>query len=467
MIRRSATILIAALALLTACDGPTQVAGIQGSGLTVGTTQTVGPITSFGSIFVNGVEYATSGAQILIDGQPGTETQLETGQIVSVTGTINADGTTGSATEVDFNGNVQGPVTQIDSANNTLTILGQAVQITAATLLDPSIQPADLTGLQLGEVVEVSGFADASGATVASRVDLKASGSALQVRGAVQNLDATGGTFAINSLKVNYSSATVTGMLADGSTIEVHGTTLDPSGALLATHIEVLPGLGTSANQHADLDGIITTFTSSSNFVLLGQQVTTDANTRFILHGATLGLNLEVDVKGAFNASGELLAATVEAKPHSSSYVRGWVESVTASNNTLSVLGVQVVTSRTTELDDRSSQPVRQFRLTDLRIGDYVEVDGAEAPAGTLNAAVLQRENGNGSGRSYLQGVATALAQPSFTVLGTTVTTTAQTSFVGPGGAATFFAQAANHLVKVSGTFANGALTADQVQILQ
>ena len=52
-------------------------------------------------------------------------------------------------------------------------------------------------------------------------------------------------------------------------------------------------------------------------------------------------------------------------------------------------------------------------------------------------------------------------------VLGTTVTTTAQTSFVGPGGAATFFAQAANHLVKVSGTFASGVLVADQVQILQ
>ena len=50
----------AAALLLAACSGPTQLAGIQGSGAAVA----YGPITGFGSIFVNGVEYATSSAQI-------------------------------------------------------------------------------------------------------------------------------------------------------------------------------------------------------------------------------------------------------------------------------------------------------------------------------------------------------------------------------------------------------------------
>jgi Domain of unknown function (DUF5666) len=469
MNRTSRMILIAAVVLLAGCNGPTETAGIQGSGIPVGTAA-VGPITGFGSIFVNGVEYSTSGAQILIDGQPGTEAQLQTAQIVTVKGTVNADDTTGSATEVDFSGDVQGPVTHIDLIANSFVALGQTVQLTASTLLDPSIQPADLSGLQTGTVVEVSGFADASGAIVASRLDVKsATGTPFQVRGTVQGLDPTAHTFRINGLTVDHSAATVSGTIADGSSVEVHGTTVNSAGVLLAAQVEVLPGLGASANQYADIDGIITTFTSTTDFVVLGQHVMTDANTQFVLHGVTLAANLEVDVKGQFNASGMLVAQKVEVRPRSASSVRGPVDFVTASSNTLSVLGVHIVTSASTELDDRSNQHVRQFRLTDVHVGDYIEIDGTADQSGVLNASVVDRENG--STRSYLQGVASNLAQPNFTVLGVTVSTTAQTRFADPGGAAsgaaTFFSVALNHVVNVSGAYSGGVLTADQVQIEQ
>ena len=466
MKRTIALILTAAALLFSACDGPMETAGIQGSGIPVA-TDAVGPITAFGSVFVNGVEYTTASAQILIDGQPGAETQLQTGQVVAIKGTVSADGTTGSATEVVFSGDVQGPVTQIDLAANTFLALGQSVQITASTLLDPSIQPADLSGLQTGSVVEVSGFPDASGTIVASRLDVKSASTTFQVKGTLQGLDMTARLFHINGLTVDYGSAMLTGALANGSSVEVGGMTLSSPGVLLATHVEVLPGLGASANQRADIDGIITTFASTADFMILGQHVTTDANTQFVLHGATLGVNVEVDVKGEFSASGPLLAQRVETKPRSSSYVRGLVSSITASSNTLDLLGVQIVTSTSTGLDDTSNQHVRQFRLTDVHVGDYVEVDGTEGPAGTLSASVLKRENMDT--RSYMQGVAVNLAQPSLTVLGVTVATTAQTRFAGPGGAAsgatTFFAQAANRVVKVSGAFSNGVLTAEQVRI--
>jgi hypothetical protein len=52
-----------------------------------------------------------------------------------------------------------------------------------------------------------------------------------------------------------------------------------------------------------------------------------------------------------------------------------------------------------------------------------------------------------------------------------TSTTNAKTHFEGPGGmatgAATFFAQAANHVVKVRGSFSGGMLIAAQAQIEQ
>jgi hypothetical protein len=467
MNRTGAVILTIAALLLAACGGSLVTAGIQGSG-SPAPAAAVGPITGFGSVFVNGIEYSTSGAQILIDGQAGTETQLQTGQVVTITGTVNSDGTTGTASHVTFTGDAQGPVTQIDLVANTLVILGQKVQITASTLLDATIQPADLTGLQTGTIVEVSGLADASGTIVASRLDVKPASSTFQVRGVLQGLDTTAHSFQINGLTVDYGSAAPTGTLADGATVQVQGAAVGSTGALLATHVEVLPGLGASANERADIDGIITAFTSNADFVVQGEHVTTDANTQFVLHGVTLGVNVQVDVQGQFNSSGMLQATKVETRPQSASLVRGPVESLSASGAP-SILGVSIVTSASTELEDRSNQHVRQFRLSDLHVGDYVEVDGTEGPPGTLSASTLERENT--SSRSYLQGIAGNLAQPSFTVLGVMVTTTAQTRFAGPGGAAsgaaTFFAQAANRIVKVSGAFSNGVLTADQVQIQQ
>src|SRR6267142_1220391 len=176
---------VAVMLLAASCDG-TDVAGIQGSG---GPTPAaaVGPITGFGSVFVNGVEYVTSNAQILIDHQAGTEAQLHAGQVVTVKGTVNADGVTGTATEVSFDGDVQGPVTQVDLTNNTAVVLGQTVRVTGSTLFDDSLQPGDLTSLQNGSLfVEVSGFSNGAGEIVASRVDLKSAGSNLQVKGAIQ-----------------------------------------------------------------------------------------------------------------------------------------------------------------------------------------------------------------------------------------------------------------------------------------
>lgn len=467
--RSRAGIAAAMALLLMACGQSGDVAGIQGSGLVSPAAVTTGPISGFGSVFVGGVEYATSAAQIVIDGQTATEAQLQIGQVVTIHGTVNSDGISGAATALTFTGDVQGPVSQVDLVGNTFTVLGQTVRVTASTTLDASIQPADLTGLPSSAVVEVSGFADPAGEIVASRVDVKAAGSGLQLKGVVQGLDTTAHTFQINGFVVDYSAATSAPALSSGDTVVAHGSALIPSGALLARHLEVLPGLGANANERADLDGLITTFTSSSDFALGGQRVAAGASTVLVLHGLTLATGVEVDVKGTFDTYGVLQAQKIEAKPFSSGLAAGLVDSVNASTNTLSVLGVNINAGIATAFEDRSSQHVRTFRLTDLHTGDYVVVGGTESTPGTLDAATLVRENL--TSRSYLQGTARNVAQPNFTVLGVTVTTTAQTRFAGPGGAAngaaTFFSQASNRLVRVSGSYSGGVLTATQVQLAQ
>src|SRR6202521_2792330 len=137
MKREFTTIVAAAVLLLASCGGPTQLAGIQGSGSPVVAS---GPITGFGSIFVNGVEYATSNAQIRIDDQPGAESQLLVGEVVTVTGSVNADGKTGTATQVTFSGDVAGPITQIDTAGGTFVVLRPSRRASGSALFRDPIQ---------------------------------------------------------------------------------------------------------------------------------------------------------------------------------------------------------------------------------------------------------------------------------------------------------------------------------------
>ena len=458
---------VVAAVLLAAC-GPTETAGIEGSGFS-SPAAVSGPITGFGSVFVNGVEYSTAAAQINIDGQPGTEAQLRAGQVVTIEGTVNPDGTTGAATTLAFDGDVRGPVTQVDLVGNTFTVLDQTVKVTSSTVFDDAIASGDITGLSGGVSVEVSGIVDPAGEIVASRVDLVAAPTSLQIKGVVQGLDSTTRTFDINGLEIDYSAATPSSTLANGNSVVVQGSQPSSSGPLLAAHVEVLQGIGAKANEFADLDGIITTLASSSDFVLLGQHVATNSSTVFVLHGSTLAAGVEVDVQGRFDTSGVLQAQKVQVKPFSASVVAGLVDSVNASSNTLSVMGVTITTSAATTVEDRSSQHVRTFRLADLHTGDYVLVSGTETASGTLDAAGLERDNAKT--RSYLQGTARNVAQPNFTVLGVTVSTTGQTRYAGPGGAAsgatTFFTQAPDHIVRSVGSYSGGVLTATEVQIAQ
>src|SRR5512143_3826131 len=97
--------LFAALTM-TACGG---------SG-TAGNAQTTakGVISGFGSLHVNGVQYATNNATVTMDGVPATVNDLQVGMVVTVKGNINDDRTAGAATAIEFSDLFQGPVSAVD-----------------------------------------------------------------------------------------------------------------------------------------------------------------------------------------------------------------------------------------------------------------------------------------------------------------------------------------------------------------
>lgn len=289
-------------------------AGIQGSGRSAIVSH--GEITAFGSIFVGDVEYTISSASLTIDGKPATESQLQVGQIVTVQGVEDANGSTGTATSVDFTGDVVGPISGLSATGSSLTVLGQTVQVDDTTLFGEGIEPANLTGLQPGEGVEISAFADASGKLHASLIYLQPSGAPLQVKGTVEALDTSAQTFRINNLTVEYSGQQISGTLANGVTATVQALEAPVGNVLFASQVQVFSGIGGSVNESGQTEGLITSVTSDQVFWIGSQLIQTDFSTHFILHGQPIAPNLTVQVKGTFTASGALLASQVKAHPH-------------------------------------------------------------------------------------------------------------------------------------------------------
>jgi len=224
-------VLAATAALVVACGGGGS--GMSGTSSPTGLTPVManGTITGFGSVYVNGVHFKTTSATIRKNGQVVAQSALKVGQIARVKGSKNASDGTGTADSVDVEENVVGPIATMDTAHNTLTVLGQTVTIDAGTSFSSDVQPADITGLKGGDFVEVSGMTAADGSVTATRIERDASAGTLQVLGTVTSVDTTAHTLMINALIVNYSAANLTGFTsgqpATVDLAEVHGTTFD------------------------------------------------------------------------------------------------------------------------------------------------------------------------------------------------------------------------------------------------
>lgn len=388
---RSVAFLAAIVTCLALGVPDAAVGGIQGSGFRL--LQLIGKITGFGSIYVNGVEYSTAHANVVIDGRAGTESELKAGQIVALEGTVNDDGRTGEATQVEFFGDVVGPVTRVNPPKHTFEVLGQTVRVSADTLFGGTALNADLDGLVAGEVVEVSGFADSHGELMAARVDAVPAAVAPQVRGKVGQVQVKAQSFQINGLEVDYRGAAVEGQLKNGATAKVQGRLA--GSVLLATRV-VVPAAESQTGARGEVEGIVTSFESASVFEVNEQPVVTTSKTKLSLHGQALGPDLPVTVEGDFDPAGTLVASKVTLKPHSSAVVNGRIEAI--DGNQLRVAGRGVRLSDSTIFEDRSSLHLRTLTADELRLGDYVQVTGASVNAGVVLASTLQRDDPPGPG---------------------------------------------------------------------
>jgi hypothetical protein len=273
------------LIVLSSCgtNSENQVGGIEGSGIaTVVAVTSAGVVTDLGSIFVNGVEYDLAGAAITLDGQPASERDLDVGSIVIVEGTLNPDGTTGRAARVTAGTAVAGPIDSVSITHEGFMVLGQMVEIDAATFIENETEGRVLGGLTVGSDVEVSGFADSSGTIRARRIAQRPAHKPLIVTGYVADLDSANDRFAVNGAIIDYTGASVVGFDSgplDGAPVRVTATVVGMGGAITAeevAHLDLrVPG---PVGGDAIVQGWVTRYASPNDFDVDGRRVVATPN---------------------------------------------------------------------------------------------------------------------------------------------------------------------------------------------
>ena len=414
---------------LSACGGGSGSSS-SSSGLTSGV------ITGFGSVFVNGVEYETNGARISVDGNPAGEDSLQVGMRVTLRGSVNSDGRTGTATSIEYADELEGIVTSNDTqTTGTLSVMGLTIRVDADTLFESKVGGiAGVADIVPGNIIEVSGHRLDDNTIQATYIEVKAqshNGEEIEVKGVIGNLTAT--SFTIGDMTVDYSGAQLEnipgGTLSEGLYVEVKSTTgLDGSGNLVASKIELESGgdrdIDGSSGEEVKLAGPIGTGADASRFTLNGTTILITNSTQFE-HGSSssIAVGVQVKVEGRFDDQGNLVAEEIKFGENTETELEATLESVDPAAGTLVVMGLTVSTDNFTMLkDDSDSNSVRYFGLDDINPAtDRVEVSlFKDDITGELVARKIERHDSGGSDK--LEGVVEGSpAANQITVAGVTV----------------------------------------------
>jgi hypothetical protein len=334
----------------------------------------VGRIDAFGSVFVNGVEFETNKATFNVRGtSAANEGALSVGMVVRVKGSHDDNGH-GTATEIRFDAEIEGPVTDVtvDAADATIKhfkIFGQSVLANATTVFKAEGGGAyAFADLANGDHVEVSG--DFDGMTlIASFVEKKAAAdTTFEVKGTVSGL--SGSTFVLtltggSTLNVTLAAgASLPAGLADGSLVELHGTIPDATKPteFLASRAEIeddddFDGHGRDEHEdHADLGGVLTL--DGTTWSIRGTTLKFSSSTQYrpatlaaaITDGSAAGLRVHVRgaiVDGVLNV--DRIRADGRADGNGALRLEGLVSSV-KSDTTTSAATTSAATAGTTTI---------------------------------------------------------------------------------------------------------------------
>jgi Domain of unknown function (DUF5666) len=451
----SVLIALAGATLLAACGG----GGSSGSSSMASANSASGVISGFGSVIVNGHEFATGMNTQVLDGDNDDAASSTANLQVGMTVDVDAMGS--SATMLRFTSAVRGEVDAVDSMGMTLTVLGQTVQVTGGTSFagsNSSNTPiAQLTDIKAGDYVVVYGYLEclgsscASGGTdiVATLVHEPATPGKYRVEGYVSNFSSMNNNFMINGLTIQIatsgSSPTVCNTMGcafnNGDFVSVRSTSGPTSTSpltLTATDIKRRSEGPTFAiGSMVTLEGPITQL-GASGFVVRG--ISVDAS-NVSLTGLTN--NQIVEVTGTVESSGKLMASAITVERHATFLLMGRLDTLqtTMSMTTLTVLGQAFSVTSDTRFGDwaKGMRPFNSGNLAGvLAVGDQLVIAGYPSMGGNV-ATRIERIPTPSTPTAAVLGVVSAdsASMSTLTEVGITVTLNSSTQLFYPGAGAT------------------------------
>ena len=366
--------LLVAVTLAACGGGGTDSAGV-GSGGTG--SFSVGTITGFGSVIVNGQRYDDSSASVSDEDGPRSRADLRLGMVVTVQGSIGATGTA-TASSIVFDSELLGPVDQgsVDAAGKSFTILGQKVAVFAGTVFDAAL-PLGLSSVRAGQTLEVHGFLNPIANEVqASFIQPHGGTGKYKIGGIVNSLQGNAQTFRIGTATFSYGGLSSADLqaLSNGALVKVRLAPVPPGATVVGQATRLRKNESVVADsKKAEVEGVVTAVVSPGQFSVGAVRVDA-SNASFPGGSSALGLGARVEVKGTLLA-GILVASQIKLEsPDAEDEIEleGRVSELNATARTFLLRGVTVSYAGAVKFDKGSS--------ADLRNGVKVEVKGRLGP---------------------------------------------------------------------------------------
>jgi hypothetical protein len=325
---------------------------------------------------------------------------------------VNADGITGTADSIEYDDELEGPIAGTpdedpDRVTKTFDVFDTTVIVDRNSTVFVN---TDYDSLAQNDLVETSGYFDANGDLVATRLekegDLILGTSEVEIKGTVNGCPAGGctGTFVLGTVTVTFDGATDLsevpgGVINNGDFIEVKGT-LDTATSVTALRIELEDeGFGDDVDK-ISIEGIVTDFNGTGDFRVAGQQV--DAS------GATFNVRISAVVVSRNVAAGTVTLQVVSGQPD-----------------------ITVNTDSQTQMEDKRDD-VEPFGIVDIAPLDFLDIEAFVDGTGTLIATQIERDDPDDTelrGPADVPPTAGNSISGSVSILGITITTDGGTGF--------------------------------------
>ena len=285
-------LMLTAFMLLASCGS--SGAGATGGGIGGSGIISRGAISEFGSIVVNGTEFETSAAIVMVNGEKvGTgdaavQRYLAEGQVVTVKGAIGESEESAVAERVIYRSEVEGPISSVSGSSpdeRQLHVMGQTVMVHYVTHLHDVV----LEDIAPNMVVEVSGFYDDQGTVWATFLKVKGTYEAdtiYEVKGFVEALDDLQKIFQINGLNVSYASADLRGLpdgvLENGMLVGATGKVDAAFTLMSADQVALEDELEAENAQEVEVTGFVTSKAAVDEFSVGSQVVVVEDGAVFV-----------------------------------------------------------------------------------------------------------------------------------------------------------------------------------------